>query len=163
MPISHQEASQHIASLPDVVAAQAWGETAFFYNPGRQFARGTYFATIKLADGENDRASDFAGPGVWRLNIGTQRSTFIAMFGQPPARPAKGKCIAGEWDFTRLDTLMPHPVYGWMGWMAILSPEEPTWQRCCVLVKDAHSRARQTFEKRMRKRDLADMASMAQG
>ncbi|SHN58425.1 DUF6194 family protein [Erythrobacter sanguineus] len=151
MSITPDEVSAHIAGLPDVVAASAWGETAFFYNPGRKFARGTYFATIKLADGDNDRASDLTRAGVWRLNIGTQRATFVSVFGPPPARPAKGECIKGPWDFTALDALTPHPVYGWMAWMAILSPGEAHWQRCRSLIADAHARAQTTFEQRLRR------------
>jgi hypothetical protein len=27
-----------------------------------------------------------------------------------------------SWDLTRLDELVPHPVYAWMSWVQILSP-----------------------------------------
>jgi len=153
MAITPEQAAEHIASLPGVIPAEAWGETAFFYNPGQRFARGTYFATIKQADGANDSASRLDRDGVWRLNIGPRRETFLALFGPPPPRPMKGQTIAGDWDFTRPDVMMPHPVYGWMGWIAILSPGEQSWQRCQALISDAHDRASATFQKRLRQQN----------
>lgn len=137
-----------MAALPDVVAKASWGETAFFYNPDNRLKNGTYFATIKEKDGENDSASDLTARGLWRLNIGIQKATFIALFGSPPKRPGKGMTIEGPWDFTARDMIMPHPVYGWMSWVAVIAPSQETWQTCLPLIADAHQRAKATFEKR---------------
>lgn len=136
--------------LPGVVPKDAWGETSYFYNPGNALKRGTYFATVKEKDGENDRGSNLNRDGVWRLNMGIQKATFIEMFGPPPARPGKGAIVEGPWDFTQLDILIPHPVYAWMGWVGVLSPSKETWKQCKPLLADAHGRAQATFEKRTR-------------
>ncbi|MEL7086953.1 MAG: DUF6194 family protein [Planctomycetota bacterium] len=100
--------------LEGVNVLPAWGERALFYNPGGKLKRGTYFATVKEKDGDNDRASNLDRPGIWRLNIGVRKETFVERFGPTPLRPVKGGVVAGTWDFTQLDTLTPHPVYGWM-------------------------------------------------
>ncbi len=134
--------------LEGVVPLSAWGEVSYFYNPGHRLKRGTYFATIKQKDGENDKGSQIDREGVWRLNIGVSKPVFKRLFGPPPARPGKGAIVEGPWDFTELDQIMPHPVYGWMSWLAVLSPSDATWEQCIPLVRDAHERARDRFEKR---------------
>ena len=139
----------HIVALPGVVPKAAWGETSYFYNPGLRFERGTYFATIKDHDGANDRASGLDRPGVWRLNMGVTKECYVALFGPPPPRPGKGMTVEGDWDFTALDRITPHPVYGWMGWVAVLNPSSATWNRCLPLIECAHERARATFGKRI--------------
>jgi hypothetical protein len=138
--------------LEGVVRKDAWGETSYFFNPGHVFDRGTYFATIKQKDGANDRASHLNREGIWRLNMGVSKSTYLELFGAPPPRPGKGSVITGTWDFMRLDQLTPHPVYGWMSWISCLNPSAETWQRCTPLLADAHERARHTFQGRLTKR-----------
>jgi hypothetical protein len=147
--IQMRAAIEQLASLDGVNVVEAWGETSFFYNPGHRLARGTYFATIKDRDGTGDKGSHLNRMGVWRLNLGVGAGTFADLFGARPARPAKGQMIAGPWNFTELDTLTPHPVYGWMGWVAILNPSEGSWDRCRPLIADARERAKVTFEKRV--------------
>jgi hypothetical protein len=146
--IRMQAAIDHLMRLDDVNVVEAWGETSFFYNPANLLARGTYFATIKDKDGKGDSGSCLDRNGVWRLNLGVSAKTFSDLFGAKPVRPAKGKVIEGPWNFTEVDTLTPHPVYGWMGWVAILNPGITSWQRCQSLIEDAHTRARNTFLKR---------------
>lgn len=138
------------AHLDDVNLLPAWGEQALFYNPGNQLKRGTYFATVKEKNGENDQASQLDRTNVWRLNIGINKKTFEEMFGPAPARPPKGGIIEGEWNFAALDTITPHPVYGWMNWIAICCPSDLNWKHCQELLRDAHVRAVKTFQKRSR-------------
>ncbi|ABD53794.1 DUF6194 family protein [Jannaschia sp. CCS1] len=141
----------HISTLEGVIPKDAWGETSYFYNPGRIFERGTYFATVKQKDGDNDKASHLDRDGIWRLNIGVTKGTYFERFGPPPPRPGKGGIVDGDWNYTALDTLTPHPVYGWMSWVAVLNPSKTTWQQCIALIEDAHGRAKINFEKRVEK------------
>ncbi len=136
-------------SLDGVIPKDAWGEVSYFYNPGMVFDRGAYFATIKEKNGDNDKASNLDRPGVWRLNLGVSKGAFLELFGPPPPRPGKGGVIEGSWDFTAKNTLTPHPIYGWMSWIAVLNPTEDMWAKCLPLIDDAHSRARSNFEKRL--------------
>ena len=103
-----------LETFKDLKVVNAWGETSFFYNPGNLKPRGKYFCTLKEKNGENDKASSLNREGVFRLNFGISKVQFLELFGDIPARPTKGGVIAGSYDFTKLDTLYPHPVYGWM-------------------------------------------------
>ena len=126
----------------------AWGERSIFYNPGGKLQRGIYFATIKEKDGENDKASHLDRAGMFRLNVGTTRPLFTERFGPPPARPGKGGVIDGPWDFTAPDILTPHPVYGWMGWVAVLNPSATTLADMDDLIEAAFGKAKAAFEKK---------------
>ncbi|MEO0497454.1 MAG: DUF6194 family protein [Pseudomonadota bacterium] len=152
MSLDPETVLDKLARYKGVVPTRAWGEWMLAYNPGNHFPRGTYFATIKLDDGENDKASRLKRDNVWRLNFGPLRSEFVQQFGQPPARPGKGAVIEGPWDFTSIDQLMPHPVYGWMSWMCVLCPTASTLEELEPLLVSAHGRAKATFDKRTRKR-----------
>ena len=139
-----------LRSFPGIVPVAAWGETSFFYNPGRALPRGVYFATLKAKDGENDRASRLDRPGVFRLNIGISKTTYRSLFGPPPARPAAGGVVETGHDFAALDTLLPHPVYGWMSWISVLNPGPATFESVKPLLEEAHGLAAAKFGKRVR-------------
>lgn len=134
-----------------VVTLSAWGETTFFYNPNRILNRGTYFATLKDKNGPNDKASDLDRKNVFRLNMGVHKSDYFKLFGPTPPRPLKGQIVQGDWDFTALNQLTPHPIYGWMSWVSILNPDEATFERYMPLLVNAHQKAKATFEKRIKK------------
>ena len=73
--------SQYISStFADIHPVAAWGETSFFYNPGRKLPRGIYFATLKDKDGDNDRASNLQRQAVFRLNIRNKGSDPLVAF-----------------------------------------------------------------------------------
>jgi len=126
----------------------AWGETSFFYNPNRKLPRGIYFATIKEKDGQNDRASQLNRYGVFRLNIGISKLTYQSLFGQQPSRPQAGGVINTGHDFTALDQLIPHPVYGWMSWVSVLNPSAATFETVKPLLSEAYRLAVDKFAKR---------------
>jgi hypothetical protein len=137
-----------MARFEGLAPRDSWGERSYFCNPGGKAARGTYFLTIKEKDGANDRASDLDRPGIWRLNFGLPKAEFMRLFGHPPARPGKGQVIEGPWDFTALDQLTPHPVYGWAAWVAILSPSVETYEELKPLIALAYGKSRVAFQKR---------------
>ena len=57
----------------------AWGDTFFFYNPGREQPDEVYFATLKSKDDDYDRFSDLNRPSVFRLNIGITKATYHSL------------------------------------------------------------------------------------
>lgn len=131
-----------------VTVVEAWGEKSLFYNPGGLLPRGVYFATIKEKNGDNDRASRLDREGIFRLNVGTTKPLFFERFGPPPPRPGKGGIVDGPWDFTVLDTLTPHPVYGWMSWVAVVNPTADTFNEMQPLIEAAYQKAEKTFSRR---------------
>ncbi|MFK7901357.1 MAG: DUF6194 family protein [Nitratireductor sp.] len=141
----------HISNTyPGLNKVDAWGETSWFYNPNDAFARGTYFCTLKEKDGDNDKGSNLDREGVFRLNTGLPKAEFEKLFGAPPSRPAKGGIIEGPWNLQALDTIMPHPVYGWMSWVCVLNPSVSTFETFKPLLDHGYAKAVMTFEKKLK-------------
>jgi len=130
---------------------ETWGELSFFYNPDEALPRGTYFCTIKDKNGDNDKASGLDRENTYRLNFGLPSKKYIQLFGEKPKRPAKGCIIEGSWNFQKRNLLMPHPVYGWMGWVAILNPDEGVFDEILPMMDLAYEKAKASFNKWMNK------------
>jgi Family of unknown function (DUF6194) len=108
---------------PGLRRERYWGEDSVFYNPGRAAPLGVIFASLKDHDGENDRSARLLRVGVYRFAFCLAPGTYARLFGDVPARPAKGGVVdLPRYDPTRLHELMPHPVYAWMRWVQILAP-----------------------------------------
>lgn len=127
------------------------GREKLFLNPGQQLKRGTYFATLKEKDGENDKASFLARDGVFRLNIGVTKECYLSLFATLAQRPAKGCCIDGGYDFQKINTILPHPVYGWIGWVCVLNPTPQMFKKCIPLLDNAYEKAMQLTMKKIKK------------
>jgi hypothetical protein len=138
-PIDQAALIRYIAdALDGVDVVEMSGNRFFFYDPGhdRPVDRRFPFATLVTSD-EYDQASSLSRDGVYRLNVGVSRETCRALFG-PAAQvdAAEPAC-----DFTALDTIMPHPVYGSMHWVCVLNPSAETFERVKPLLVEAHERA----------------------
>jgi hypothetical protein len=57
--------------------------------------------------------------------------------------------ILGSWDFTALDQLSLHPIYAWMGWVAVLNPSLSTLEALSPLFDAAFDKARHSFRRRV--------------
>jgi hypothetical protein len=103
------------------------GNTFFFYNPDPTVPPDHRFPFVTLVtNDEYDQISNLNRPDVYRLNIGVSKQTYRALFGAPPARD--GAAEDGGHDFTALDQVMPHPVYGRQYWVCVLNPSATTFQ-----------------------------------
>lgn len=134
-----------------VIPLDSWGERSFFINPERRLKRGSYFCTLKSKDGENDCASKLDRKGVFRWNIGVSKKLYKDLFREIPKRPEKGGIVEGAFDFAEIDKVLPHPVYGWMGWISVLNPSEETFNRCIPMLQDAYQKALVLTEKKLQK------------
>src|SRR5581483_3929167 len=108
----------------------SWGDSFFIYDPNRDLpeAHRFPFATIVTKDyGEFDNASDLDRDGVFRLNVGVSRATFRSLFGEDQ-----------PFDFSALDRLLPHPVYGRQSWVCVLNPSAATFERVKPLLREAY-------------------------
>lgn len=111
----------------------AWGDTFFIYDPERNLegSRRFPFATIVTKDyGDFDNASNLDRPGVYRLNIGISKETYAALIDD-----------GAEHDFSALDRLIPHPVYGRNHWVSVLNPSDATFEALRPLLQEAYDRA----------------------
>jgi uncharacterized protein DUF6194 len=144
--MTEDEVIEMATSLPGVDAQTAteetgapeiaWGDTFFFADPAdRRFP----FATLVIKDYPGfDTESDLDRPGVFRVNISVGRRGFEDLFGHPPAAHAEHRA---SYDFTALDTFIPHPVYAVQGWASIINPSEASAARLRSLLADAQARA----------------------
>ena len=141
--------SNHILSNFDGLSLlDSWGEKSFFYNPNNLLPRGIYFCTIKEKDGANDKASDLNRDGIFRVNFGISKQTFLNRFHLLPKRPSKGNIIDGSYDFKALDVLTPHPIYGWMAWVSILNPSHDSWNNLQMLLAESYKICIEKYNKR---------------
>ena len=137
-----------LKNLDDTILAKNWGENGIFYNPNNTLKKGIYILTIKEKDGDNDKSSNINRDGIYRLNLGIRKNTFIEMFSYIPKRPAAGGIVEMDYDFTILDKIMPHPVYSWMGWVCVLNPSNETFEQLKPLICESYDFAKEKFKKK---------------
>jgi hypothetical protein len=148
MTLSINQIVEHAKeAFPGVVDDRNWGARALFYNPGQKLPTGIYFLTFKEKDGANDSASKIK-PGQYRLNVGISKAAFIARFGGIPTRPPAGGVVDTGHDFTACNVITPHPVYGWMSWIAVKNPSTETLSELRPLLSEAYAMAVKKFGKR---------------
>jgi hypothetical protein len=139
-----------------VYAVDAWGDTFFYYTPGRKLPDEIYFASLKSKDDDYDNLSNLNRPSTFRLNIGIGKATYRSLFGAPPSRLGGEKDVEKSYDFAALDQLLPHPVYGRQYWVCIVNPSDETFQRIVQpLLAEAYEVAVGKFDKRAGKEAAA--------
>ena len=126
-------------ALPDVETSEAYGYTFFYYKSERRMP----FATLIASDTEYDRISNLDRPGIFRLNLGVSKKTFQSLFG-------KSKVKTGDYDYTALDVIMPHPEYAQQHFICVLSPGEKTLERVRILLAEAYQMAVRRFNSQHR-------------
>lgn len=116
-----------VQTFPEISVVDGTGGAFFFTDPEQKFP----FATLSTSD-EYDQASDLTRPGVFRLNIGVSKQTFGTLFGMPTSGGG------GGYDYTVLDRIVPHPVYGKMYWVSVLNPGAETFETVRGLLAEAY-------------------------
>jgi hypothetical protein len=111
-------------TFENVETAESSGDVFFFNDPERKFP----FATLVTGD-NYDQVSNLNRPGVFRLNVGAGKETFKSLF---------GSAAKESYDFAALDQIMPHPVYGMMYWICVLSPSDATFEKVKPLLAEAY-------------------------
>jgi hypothetical protein len=135
------------------------GNSFFFYNPDSTIAPDHRFPFVTLVTNDlYDQFSHLTRPSIFRLNIGISKQTFYALFGeQRPLSGGKSETGDGEHacadDFTILDRVMPHPVYGRMYWVCVLNPSEETFETTVRhLLTEAYGLAVDRYQRQARHR-----------
>lgn len=137
-----------LKNLEGSILVESWGEKGIFYNPDHRLKRGVYILTVKEKDGDNDKGSNLNRPGIYRVNLGIRTNSLIRLFGAVPKRPKAGGIVEMKYNFTAIDTLLPHPIYGWMGWICVLNPSEETFEGLKPYIQEAYEFAKEKFAKR---------------
>ena len=114
-------------TFAEVETANSFCYTFFFYSTDHMLP----FATLISADNEFDRVSNLDRPGVFRLNIGIKKQTFQALFGT-------NRIDINNYDFTALNTVMPHPDYAPQSFVCVLNPSGETLQKVQQLLAEAY-------------------------
>ncbi|MFF7892281.1 DUF6194 family protein [Streptomyces sp. NPDC007907] len=121
----------------------AWGDAFFYYAPDGRMPENTQpYGTIITKNHPDDTACELDPPGRWRVNIHVGRVTFQELIGEDP------RAISRPPDYTATDTVMPHPVYGALGWICVVNPAEGTTDTVVRLLHSAHETARARFARR---------------
>ncbi len=131
-----------IATFPDAQQVKLPSGDAFFFFKDDQRMP---LATIVHSDAF-DAASDLNRAGVFRLNIGIKKETYESLFGPPPKATPNFDVVSTGHDFTKLDELMPHPIYAPMMWVCVLSPSDTTFERIKPLLAEAYNLAVKRYQ-----------------
>jgi hypothetical protein len=119
----------------------AWGDTFFYYAPdGKMPATTQPFATIVTKNYPDDETSRLDRPGVFRVNIAARRDTARTWASDENSGDAA--------DPGALDRVFVHPVYGSMGWLAVVNPGPRTAQTTRDLLRQAYEAAHARYDRR---------------
>jgi hypothetical protein len=131
-------------TFPNVETDIAYGYTMFFYRSDRKLS----FVTMISSDYEYDHVSNLNRPGVYRINIGVSKQTFQSLFGTEEIN-------LGDFDFTALDVLMPHPEYAQYHFLCVLSPSEATFEKIRPLLAEAYEIAARRYASQNRNKEAS--------
>jgi hypothetical protein len=84
---------------------------------------------------------------MYRSNVGVKRETYEGLFGAAPKGAFGAPAFDRTYDFTALDTLMPHPEYAQMFWVCVVNPEK-TWELLKGLLAEGYALAKGRAEKK---------------
>ncbi|WP_410813022.1 DUF6194 family protein [Micromonospora sp. 067-2] len=139
------DAEQFVAGEDNGAPEAAWGDRFFYVGPDRRQP----FATIVEHDVPGfDDASHLDRPRVFRLNLDLGRAEFQNLFGFAPKDFEEHR---HEYDFTRLDTVVPHPGYALHGFGSIVMPGPQMLPEIDRLLTIAHGRAVDRHERAARR------------
>lgn len=82
------------------------------------------FVTILTKDDEYDSVSNLDRDGFYRLNFRMDKEIFKSKFGNLTNRKGLESYMDVGIDFTKEDTLLPHPTYGSMNWACVVKPSK---------------------------------------
>lgn len=120
----------------------AWGDFFFYYAPDGQIPHNVQpYATIVTKDYPDDVGSDLDPDGRWRVNIHVGKAKFTELTGESMRD-------FGPRNFAAADVFLPHPVYGSLGWIAVVNPGARTMPSVVELLHTAHEDARRRATRR---------------
>ena len=158
--MSDTEISRYITgTLKGVDVVVDSGNSFFFYNPDSNLPPDHRFPFITIVTSDiYDQFSNLNRPSVFRLNIGIGKQTFRSLFGSPKLpsgtdNTAESGHNPSDYEFTALDRLMPHPVYGRQYWVCVLNPSDETFEtKVRPLLAEAYELAVSKYDRKAARR-----------
>ena len=119
----------------------ARGDTFVFARDATGAPKKMPFSTLVTKDypGFDEASRLSARAGLFRLNLDVGRAVFTELFGFAPSELDAHR---DRFDFTEIDALFPHPVYGAYAWVSVITPAARTRDRVLELCQTALTRAR---------------------
>nr|WP_106584981.1 DUF6194 family protein [Murinocardiopsis flavida] len=131
--------AEHGGDLPEI----AWGDVFFYHAPDGQMPNNVQpYGTIVTKDYPGDTASALDPADRWRVNVHVDRATFRELTGEEP------RALTRPRDYAAADSVVPHPVYGELGWICVVNPGPETADTVVALLRAAHDAARARSERR---------------
>ncbi|TDQ54337.1 DUF6194 family protein [Actinorugispora endophytica] len=121
----------------------SWGDVFFYYAPDGVVPKVQPFATVVTKDYPGDRDSRLDRPGAFRVNVSAGSAEFLRWTGREPRDAAPH-----DTDPATADAVLPHPVYGGLGWLAVVDPGPRTAAPVRDLLRTAHHLARARHRRR---------------
>lgn len=118
----------------------AWGDHFFYYAPDGKIPGGQPYATVVTKDYPGEPGSGLDPAGRWRINVHVGNKVRAELVGAPERGEAHG--------FRATDVLLPHPVHGAQGWIAVVDPGENTTPTLLSLLRRAHDDAKERARRR---------------
>lgn len=121
----------------------AWGDSFFYYAPDGVLPPGQPFATIVTKDYPEDRSARLDRPGAFRVNIAAGTPAYREQLGHAPR-----EATATDTNDPMEDAVTAHPLYGELGWLAVVNPGPASRDVVLELLRTAHGLARDRRERR---------------
>lgn len=128
-----------LATFGGLNPADNAGDTFFTYDPGRDLPQDRWlpFATLVTAD-HYDTVSGLNRPGAYRINIGVTKATYVSLLGPAPKERDENGVLLTGFDYTAVDTLLPHPFYASQHWVSVVNPGPATLDTVRRLLAEAY-------------------------
>ena len=147
--MSIDEILRHVTSLEGVLVLRpqpgdgspeiSWGDVFCYYAPDGQIPRTQPFATVVTKSYPDEDSPELERPGSFRLNLAVGNEVLADLTG--PGAGATSEAPA-------VDRWIAHPVYGHLGWVAVVDPAERTGTAARALLHLAHAQARARHQRR---------------
>jgi hypothetical protein len=137
-----------VRELSGVVITRDGGDSYLYYDPdgvtdpANRFA----FATIMTTDAYDGASALGRDEHTYRVNLGIGRGPYEDLFGRAPREAAGHRVIDTGHDYTRTDSVLPHPFYAPLHWVCIVNPGEATLEDLRRLTTTAHALARRQYK-----------------
>jgi hypothetical protein len=152
--MSIDEITAHVASLEGSLILRpqpgdgspeiSWGDVFCYYAPEGEAPTGQPFATVVTKSYPDEDSPELDRPGSFRLNLAVGQEVLAGLTDAGAGAAPGGHAV---------DTWIVHPVYGHLGWVAVVDPAARTSTRALALLDLAHAQARARHQRRHGDRD----------